>query len=89
MQKFHDKPIFDQYDEDTDACYALAKKQKYHRYTFERNFTPLEYYYYDILQTLLGTKLIAFPKSSSYGNLFLDIYFSYHQHNEHITYNYI
>lgn len=81
--KFHDKPIFDQYDEDMKACYFLEKQQKDSRHTFDRNFSPLEHSYDDTLQTLLGTKLITFPKSSSYGNPFLDIYCAYHQHNDH------
>ena len=60
MLNFHEKPIFDQYDEDMDACYTLGKQKEDPRYTFERNFTPLEYSYDDILQTLLG------PLSSSH-----------------------
>ena len=82
---FHEKPIFDQYDEDMNSYHSLEKQQKDSRHTFERTFTPLEDSYDDILQTLLGTKLITLPKSSSYGNPFLDIYCAYHQHNEHST----
>ena len=79
MPNFHDKPIFDQEnDEDMDACYSLEKQQEDPRHTFERNFTPLDYSYDDILQTLLGTKLIMLPKPSSYGNHFLDDYCAYH-----------
>ena len=56
-------------------------------HSFERNFTPLDYSYDKILQTLLGTKLITLPKSSSYGNPFLDYYCAYHQSNDHTTSN--
>ena len=84
--KFHDKPIFDQEnDEDMDAFYELEKQQEDPRHTLEINFTPLEYYYYDTLQTLLGTKLITFPKSRSYGNPFLDDYCAYHWSNDYAT----
>ena len=68
-----------------DACYSLEKQQEYPRHIFERNFTSLDYSYDDILQTLLDTKIIMLPKSSSYGNPFLDIYCAYHRHNEHST----
>ena len=37
------------------------------------------------MQTLLGTKLITFPRSSSYGNPFLDDYCAYHRSNDHAT----
>jgi len=87
MPKFHEKTIFDQYDEDMDACYSLKKQQEDPRHTFERTFTPLEDSYDEILQTLLETKLITLPKSSSYGNPFLDIYCAYHQSNDHATSN--
>ena len=69
------------------AFYFLEKQKKDSRHTFERTFTPLGDYYDVILQTLLGTNLITLPKSSSYGNPFLDIYCTYHQHNEHSTSN--
>lgn len=49
----------------------------------------LEDSYDKILQTLLGTKFITFLKSSSYGNPFLNIYYSYHRYNEHSTSDYI
>ena len=83
--KFHNKPIFDQYNEDIKSYYFLEKEKKNSSYTFDRTFSPLEYSYDDILQTLFDTKLITLPKSSSYGNPFLNIYCAYHRHNEHST----
>ena len=56
MPKFHNKPIFDQYDEDMKACYFLEKQQKDSRHTFEITFTPSGDSYDVILQTLLGTQ---------------------------------
>ena len=86
MLKFHDGPIFDQdNDEDMDAYHSLEKQQKDSRHTSNRTFAPLEDSYDDTLQKLLGNKIIMLPKSSSYGNPFLDIYCAYHQHNEHST----
>ena len=85
MSLFHDKPIFDQYDEDMDAWYTLEEQKGDPRHTFERTFSPLGYPYDVILQRLLDTKLITLPKSSSYENPFLEIYFSYHPHNDHYT----
>ena len=83
---YHDGPIFDQdNDEGRDAYHSLEKQQKNSSYTSNRASTPLEDSYDDILQALLGTKLIMLPKSSSYGNPFLDIYCAYHQDNEHST----
>jgi hypothetical protein len=88
IPKFHEKPIFEQdNDEDMNAYHSLKKQQKESRHTFERNFTLLEHSYDDILQTLLETKLIMLPKSSSYGNRFLDDYCAYHQSNDHATSN--
>ena len=79
MPKFHDIPIFDQEnDEDMDVCYSLEKQQEDPRNIFERTFTPLEHSYDDILQALLGTKLIKLPKYNSYENPFLDVYCGYH-----------
>lgn len=63
----------------------LRNKKKDSIHTFDRTLAPLKDSYDDILQALLGTKLITLPKSSSYGNPFLDIYCAYHQHNEHST----
>ena len=86
IPSYHDGPIFDQdNDEGMDAYHSLEKQQKDSSHTFDRNFSPLEDSYDDILQTLLGTKLITLPKSSSYGNPFLDIYYAYHRHNDHST----
>ena len=89
IPSYHDGPIFDQdNDEGMNAYHSLEKKQKENpRHTFERDFTPLEYSYDDTLQTLLGTKLITLPKSSSYGNPFLDDYCAYHRSSDHITSN--
>ena len=72
ISSFHDGPIFDQdNDEDMDPYHSLEKQQKDSRNTFDRTYD-------DTLQTLLGTKLITLPKSSSYGNPFLNIYCAYH-----------
>ena len=68
-----------------DAYHSLEKKQKNSSYTFDRTFSPVEDSCDDILKALLGTKFITLPKSNSYGNPFLDIYCSYHRHNEHST----
>lgn len=86
IPNFHGKPIFDQdNDEDIDACYSLEKQQNDSRHTLERNFNPLEDYYYNILQIVLANELLMLPKSSSYGNPFLDIQYAYHQNNKHST----
>ena len=39
------------------------------------------------MQKLLANELLMLLKSSSYENLFSDIYFSYHRSNEHATSN--
>ena len=79
MINFHDKPIFYHNDEDMDTFYALQKRQKEPRHTFERTFTLLKDSYEVILKNLLANELLMLPKSSSYGNIFSDIYYSYHQ----------
>ena len=79
IPSYHDGPIFDQEnDEGMNAYHSLDKQKKASSHTFDRTFSPLEDSYDDILQALLGNKLIMLPKSSSYGNPFLDIYCAYH-----------
>lgn len=58
MSKFHYKPIFDYYDEDVDACYALEKKKKDPRHTFEKTYTLLGL---SVLKTLVVNKTINLP----------------------------
>ena len=64
MQKFHDKPIFDYYNEDVDAFYALDRKQKAPRHTFERTFTPLGFSYDMMRKTLIENNIITLQYKS-------------------------
>lgn len=87
MPKSHDKAIFDHYNEDMDTRYTLEEQQEEPTITFERNFTPLEYSYDSILQKMLDNWLITLSDSRSYGNPYMKVYFSYHQHNDRSTLN--
>ena len=69
MPQLYNRPIFEHHDDE---------QQQDPSNTLERSVSHLGDPYEVISKALLDHKLVTFPKMTSYGNPFLETYYSYH-----------